>query len=109
MHFACFLFFFPYIQGKMKHCDLYTHASFCQIFELTRDELLQFAILAGCDYCQTIKMVGPVCALQAIKEHKTIRSFVGSWTPKEHKKYIVPYESNDVYFEHVYKALKLLS
>ena len=40
--------------------------------ELTMEQFIDFCILCGCDYCDSIKNMGPVKALKYIKEHKTI-------------------------------------
>lgn len=40
--------------------------------ELTMDQFVDFCILCGCDYCDSIKHMGPVKALKYIKEYKTI-------------------------------------
>jgi flap endonuclease-1 len=40
--------------------------------ELTMDEFVDFCILCGCDYCDSIKNMGPVKALKYIKKYKTI-------------------------------------
>lgn len=38
--------------------------------ELTQEEFVDLCILCGCDYCPTIRNVGPTTALKTIKEHK---------------------------------------
>lgn len=40
--------------------------------ELTFTQFIDFCILSGCDYCDSIENVGPAKALVYIKEHKTI-------------------------------------
>lgn len=40
--------------------------------KLTMDQFIDFCILCGCDYCDSIKNMGPVRALKYIKEYKTI-------------------------------------
>lgn len=40
--------------------------------ELTMDQFVDLCILCGCDYCESIKHMGPVKALKYIKEYKTI-------------------------------------
>ena len=40
--------------------------------ELTMDQFVDFCILCGCDYCDSIKNMGPVKALKYIKEYKCI-------------------------------------
>ena len=65
-----------------------------QGLELTHAEFVDLCILLGCDYCDSIRGVGPKTALKLIREHGTIekilenldRSKYGipdSWIPKE--------------------------
>ena len=58
--------------------------------ELTTDEFIDFCILCGCDYCDTIRGIGPKKALAAIKEHKSIEKFIQILQEKESKGVIIP-------------------
>ena len=40
--------------------------------EMTQDMFIDFCILSGCDYTDTISQIGPVTAFNLIKEHKNI-------------------------------------
>ena len=40
--------------------------------EMTMDMFIDFCILSGCDYTDTISQIGPVTAFNLIKEHKSI-------------------------------------
>ena len=55
--------------------------------ELSHEEFLDLCILMGCDYCDTIRGVGPKTALKLIQEHKTIDKIIKSI---DKKKYTVP-------------------
>jgi flap endonuclease-1 len=55
--------------------------------ELTMDQFIDLAILMGCDYCETIRGIGPHRALQLIREHKTIEKILEKI---DGKKYTVP-------------------
>lgn len=43
---------------------------------LTRDQFIDLCILLGCDYCDTIKGIGPTTALKMIREHKSIEKVI---------------------------------
>lgn len=43
---------------------------------LTKDEFIDMCILLGCDYCETIKGVGPVTAMKLIKEHGSLEKII---------------------------------
>ncbi len=44
--------------------------------ELSMDEFVDLCILLGCDYCDSIKGIGPHRALTLIKEHKSLEKIV---------------------------------
>ncbi|ETV70852.1 hypothetical protein H257_13632 [Aphanomyces astaci] len=44
--------------------------------ELSYEQFVDLCILCGCDYCDSIRGVGPKKALSAIKEHKSIENYV---------------------------------
>lgn len=55
--------------------------------ELNHDEFVDLCILLGCDYCDSIRGVGPKTALKLIKEHGNIETILKNL---EGKKYIIP-------------------
>ena len=44
--------------------------------ELTHEQFVDLCILMGCDYCDTIKGIGPKTALKLIKEHGSIEKII---------------------------------
>lgn len=44
--------------------------------EFTHDQFIDLCILLGCDYCDTIKGIGPKRAVELIKEHKSIEKAI---------------------------------
>merc|ERR1712146_156125 len=46
--------------------------------EMTMDEFIDFCILCGCDYCDSIRGIGPKTALNLVKKHKTLEKIVAS-------------------------------
>jgi flap endonuclease-1 len=44
--------------------------------QLTKEQFVDLCILLGCDYCDTIRGVGPKTALKLIREHGTIEAIV---------------------------------
>jgi len=57
--------------------------------ELTHDQFIDLCILLGCDYCESIRGVGPKTALKLIREHGTIEKILVNL---DRKKYTVPDE-----------------
>lgn len=47
-----------------------------QGLELTIDQFIDLSIMLGCDYCDSIKGVGPVTALKLMKEHGSLEKIV---------------------------------
>lgn len=54
--------------------------------ELTMDQFVDLCILLGCDYCESIKGIGPMTALKLIKQHGNIEKILENLD----KKYNVP-------------------
>ena len=53
-----------------------------QNFEMTTEMFIDFCILSGCDYSDTISSVGPVTSFNMIKQHKSIDNYIDSLTVK---------------------------
>ncbi|XP_070575366.1 flap endonuclease 1-like [Ptychodera flava] len=51
---------------------------------LSHDEFIDLCILLGCDYCDSIRGIGPKRAVDLIKQHKTIEEVVKNLDPKKY-------------------------
>jgi flap endonuclease-1 len=51
-------------------------------FCMTQEMFIDFCILSGCDYSDTIASVGPVTSFNMIKQHKSIDNYIESLTIK---------------------------
>ncbi|CAK9437225.1 uncharacterized protein LODBEIA_P16030 [Lodderomyces beijingensis] len=59
--------------------------------DMTKEEFIDLCILLGCDYCETIKGVGPVTAYKLMKEHGSLDNIVKYLQENPEKtKYKVP-------------------
>lgn len=56
-------------------------------FELNRDEFIDLCILMGCDYCETIRGIGPKRAVELINTYRNIETIIDNI---DTKKYTVP-------------------
>ncbi|GJP42527.1 hypothetical protein CLOM_g2078 [Closterium sp. NIES-68] len=56
--------------GEFIH--LYILWGLLEDLSLTMDEFIDLCILCGCDYCDSIRGVGPTTALKLIRQHKNI-------------------------------------
>ena len=54
--------------------------------KLSYEQFVDLCILCGCDYCNTIKGVGPKGALKLIREHKTIEASLAHLLKNDKKK-----------------------
>lgn len=54
---------------------------------LTQEEFVDLCILLGCDYCESIRGIGPKRAMELIKQHKSIENIVQQI---DTKKYSLP-------------------
>lgn len=55
--------------------------------ELSRDEFIDLCILLGCDYCDSIRGIGPKRAMDLIKQHRSIEKILENL---DKAKYSVP-------------------
>uniref|UniRef100_A0A8C5AQY6 Flap endonuclease 1 n=1 Tax=Gadus morhua TaxID=8049 RepID=A0A8C5AQY6_GADMO len=51
---------------------------------LTNEQFVDLCILLGCDYCGTIKGIGPKRAIDLIKQHGSIEEILDNLDPKKH-------------------------
>ncbi|KAJ3032984.1 Elongation of fatty acids protein 2 [Rhizophlyctis rosea] len=58
-----------------------------QGLDMDMDQFIDLCILLGCDYCDSIKGIGPQRAVTLIKEHKCLENVLKSLDPK---KYPIP-------------------
>jgi len=58
-----------------------------QALEFTMDEFIDLCILLGCDYCDSIKGIGPKRAVELIKQHRSLENILEKM---DKKKYTVP-------------------
>jgi len=54
---------------------------------ITHEQFVDLCILLGCDYCDTIRGIGPKTALKLIREHKNIETILDVI---DREKYVVP-------------------
>jgi flap endonuclease-1 len=81
---------FTFSQGKEKQAILEIDCEVMLVgLDLTYEQFIDLCILCGCDYCGTIKGIGPKTALKLIKEHHTLEAIVKA-LKKGNKKYQVP-------------------
>ncbi|CAK9296808.1 unnamed protein product [Gordionus sp. m RMFG-2023] len=55
--------------------------------QMSQEQFVDFCILMGCDYCESIKGIGPKRSIELIKEHKNIETII---TKLDTKKYPIP-------------------
>ena len=58
---------------------------------MNMDMFVDFCILSGCDYCETINQVGPITSFNSIIKYKNIETYIK--TLKEHDYFNLNYES----------------
>ncbi|XP_055534847.1 flap endonuclease 1 [Wyeomyia smithii] len=60
-------------------------------FELNQDEFIDLCILLGCDYCDSIRGIGPKKAIELINKYRSIEKIIENI---DTKKYIIPEDWN---------------
>jgi len=63
------------------------HTKILEGFEMDRDQFIDLCILMGCDYCDSIRGVGPKRAMELITQYKSLETIIEKI---DHKKYTVP-------------------
>ncbi len=53
--------------------------------EINHDQFIDLCILLGCDYCDTIKGIGPKRAIDLIREHKSIEKILEKIDKEKYK------------------------
>lgn len=53
--------------------------------DFTMDQFVDLCILLGCDYCDSIRGIGPSRAVQLLKDHGSIEGVIKSLDPKKYK------------------------
>ncbi len=59
---------------------------------LSRDEFIDLCILCGCDYCDSIRGIGPKKALNGIRQYKTIEKYLEQLVQNTPKGVVIPEE-----------------
>ena len=57
--------------------------------DLSMDQFIDLCILCGCDYCDSIKGIGPTTALKLVREHGSLEKVVSFLTSSDNK-YVIP-------------------
>jgi flap endonuclease-1 len=91
-----------YSAGAGKDVISIEHATVLAETGLTQEQFVDFCILCGCDYCDTIRGIGPTHAFQLIQEHGRIEGVIAAL---EGTKYTVPEQfdfvnARELFFNH---------
>ncbi|KAK6459027.1 PIN domain-like protein [Scheffersomyces xylosifermentans] len=65
-----------FAEARKMPIDQITYSEAIAGLEMTKDQFIDLCILLGCDYCETIKGVGPVTAYKLIKEHGSLDNII---------------------------------
>ena len=83
-----------YIHPEGEGEDIVSIFDYNQIingFELTPDQFIEFCILCGCDYCDSVSKIGNITALKLIKQYKTVEEII------KNTKYMFPENYLDLF------------
>lgn len=53
--------------------------------DMSMEQFVDLCILCGCDYCDSVKGVGPTTALKLIREHGSLENVVSAFSASESK------------------------
>lgn len=71
-----FLRHLTFAEARKMPIDQITYTEAIAGLDLSKEAFIDLCILLGCDYCETIKGVGPVTAYKLIKEHGSLDKIV---------------------------------
>ena len=77
-----------FANSKKSMVQTVNYAKAIEGLGLTHDAFVDLCILLGCDYCDTIRGVGPKTALKLIREHGCIEKIIENIG--DNKKFVVP-------------------
>eukprot|EP00592_Proboscia_alata_P004191 CAMPEP_0194371126 /NCGR_PEP_ID=MMETSP0174-20130528/19500_1 /TAXON_ID=216777 /ORGANISM="Proboscia alata, Strain PI-D3" /LENGTH=440 /DNA_ID=CAMNT_0039148989 /DNA_START=59 /DNA_END=1381 /DNA_ORIENTATION=- len=83
-----------FVSGSKSDIQTMSYPKAIQGLDITHDMFVDLCIMMGCDYCDTIRGIGPKTALKLIREHKCIEEILknidreryhipDSWIPNE--------------------------
>lgn len=78
-------------EARKMPIDEYNYDKILVGLSLSADEFVDLCILLGCDYCESIKGIGPKKAMELITKYKSIEKIIENI---DTKKYIVPEDWN---------------
>jgi len=73
--------------SQKKEIEEFDVAKVIEGLEVSMDQFIDICILCGCDYCGSIKGIGPKRSLELIRKHGSIENVVTQLDPK---KYTIP-------------------
>ncbi|KAI5968270.1 FEN1 [Candida margitis] len=65
-----------FAEARKMPIDQITYSEAMEGLNMPKEQFIDLCILLGCDYCETIKGVGPVTAFKLIKEHGSLDNLV---------------------------------
>ncbi|CCG23271.1 hypothetical protein CORT_0D04310 [Candida orthopsilosis Co 90-125] len=65
-----------FAEARKMPIDQITYSEAMEGLGMPKEQFIDLCILLGCDYCETIKGVGPVTAYKLIKEHGSLDNLV---------------------------------
>jgi len=71
--------------GKAADVQVITYDKIISGLAITHDMFVDLCILMGCDYCDSIKGIGPKTALKLIREHKCIENILKNIDREKHE------------------------
>ncbi len=77
-------------ESRKLKIDQYDIKEVLKGFDMTIEEFVDMCILLGCDYCETIRGVGPVTAMKLIRKYKSLDNIVEAIKEDPKSKYKVP-------------------
>ena len=75
--------------------------------KLTHDEFIEFCILCGCDYCESVSKIGNITAYKLIKKYKTIENIMNQTNYLFPENYLETFQKSKVNFNIFYNTIDI--
>lgn len=84
------------VDKKMKRKDIisiFNYQKMIDDFDLNHDNFIEFCVLCGCDYCDSVPKIGNITAFKLIQKYKTIENIIDNTTYNFPENYLLSFNN----------------
>ena len=98
------------IDKKLKRKDIISIFDYHQILKdlnLNNDQFMDFCILCGCDYCNSVPKIGNITAFKLIQKYKTIENIIDNTNFDFPENYLTDFNNSKKNFKLFYNKIDI--